>query len=93
MTQSVKEVIPCCSKEAEDNRREEGTVTMFEPQRQYGIITPDAYIPGRDPGSISLYFYSRTYPHSAKDSGRKRGDKVIYPYQPVFSKNRWQFKT
>ncbi len=55
-------------------------MTMFEPKRQYGIITPDTYIPGRDPGSLSLYFY-RTYLHSAKDSGIKKGDKVTYIYQ------------
>ncbi len=81
ITQSVKEVIPCCSNDAEDNRREEGTVTRFNSRRQFGTITPDTYISGRDPGSLSLYFYSRTYLHSAKDSGIKEGDRVNYVYE------------
>ncbi len=57
ITQSMKEVIPCCSNYAEGNGREVGTVTMFEPKHQYGFITPDFYIPGRDPDSLSLYFH------------------------------------
>ncbi|MCP4978834.1 MAG: hypothetical protein GY931_22040 [Maribacter sp.] len=73
MTQSMKEVIPCCSNDAEGNRREEGRVAIFESKRQYGTITPDTYSPGRDHNS--LYFYwNYTYPHSKKDFGIKKGD-------------------
>ncbi len=80
MTKSLNEVLPCCSNDAVGNRREEGIVTSFEPIQQYGFITPDTFIPGRDPGSRSLYFH-RTYLHFAKDSGIKEGDKVTLFYQ------------
>ncbi len=83
VTQSMKEVIPGCSKETEGNRREEGTVITLNSERNApnflcGYIAPDIYSPGRDPGSL---WFTKDFFHNSKDSGIKKGAKVSYFYQ------------
>ncbi len=78
MNQSMKEVIPCCSKDTVGKRREKGTVMSFDPETKDGLITPDTYFPGSD--SVSILYFRSAYLSSAKDSGIKKGDKVTYMY-------------
>ncbi len=83
VTQFMKEVNPGCSKEAEGNRREEGTVIKLDSRRNSpnflcGSIAPDIFSPGRDPGSL---WFKKDFLHSANDYGIKQGDKVSYFYQ------------
>ncbi|MCP3662362.1 MAG: hypothetical protein GY696_07680, partial [Gammaproteobacteria bacterium] len=69
-------------KDAEGNRREEGTVIMADPIRTsantglvFGSIAPDTFSPVREP--VSLLFKS----YLQSDFGIKKGDRVSYFYQ------------
>ncbi len=60
--------------------RKGGRVTCFKPKHQYGYITPDIFIPGREPNlnipqelATSIYFH-RIY----DDPEIKQGDKVSF---------------
>ncbi len=84
MTRSEEEVIPCCSSDTEDSKRDKGAVSNFGLSQSYGLkkgfIALDDYSLHRLTGP--LYFDS-TYLHSEKELGLKFGDRVTYYHQPV----------
>ncbi len=78
MTQSMKEDTPCCSMDAEGNRREKGTVIFImqdDPLDTLVQIRPD--ISRSNSGNSGTLFLKFNI-HSAKDFGIKEGDRVSY---------------